>query len=64
MGGMVLETNLSHILTAITDQNKLQSGNTLTTSSSVTSSTTSTLGLASVTVAGKLFSSLSGISGS
>jgi AP-3 complex subunit sigma len=59
MGGMVLETNLTQILSAISEQQKLQAGNS---SSHVNSS--STLGITSASlVAGKLLSSFSSISG-
>jgi AP-3 complex subunit sigma len=59
MGGMVLETNLTQILSAISEQQKLQAGNS---SSHVNNS--STLGITSASlVAGKLLSSFSSISG-
>lgn len=61
MGGMVLETNLSQIITAISEQNKLQIASNPNGSSSSTS-TSSSLSLTSATVAGKLLSTLSGIS--
>ena len=61
MGGMVLETNLSSIITAITEQNKLQSGGS---TSSVASSNNSSLGITTASIAaGKILSSFSSISG-
>lgn len=60
MGGMVLETNLSSIVTAITEQNKLQSGGN---SSGTASSNNSSLGITTASIAaGKILSSFSSIS--
>jgi AP-3 complex subunit sigma len=61
MGGMVLETNLSAIITAINEQNKLQTGGS---SVSGAGSNNSALGITTASIAaGKILSSFSSISG-